>query len=90
MPEELKLRIGAFLLLEEDGHPCLDTGYYPEPSNEPQEPPASGGADAGADQGVDGDGGGAADQAGVAAAAIPGQLLIQRHDILAVHVRKYS
>lgn len=87
IPEELKPRIGTFLLLDEAGQPRLDTSYYAEPSDGPEEPAAPGGADAGAD----------VQEAPVIVAepatkqvslsqALADELAIQRRDILAVHV----
>jgi ParB family chromosome partitioning protein len=87
IPEELKPRIGAVLVLDELGQPRLDTIYYVEPADEPEEP----GTDA---TRVTGD---EAQETVAAAAEPPGksaslsqaladELAMQRRDILAVHV----
>ncbi|MFN3946272.1 MAG: ParB N-terminal domain-containing protein [Allosphingosinicella sp.] len=87
IPDDLKPRIGTFLLLDEGGQPRLDTSYYVEPSDEPEELDESGGPDAGGD--------GQEMPAIVAEPAIrpvplsqalADELAIQRRDILAVHV----
>ena len=87
IPEELKPRIGTFLLVDEAGQPRLDTSYYVGPSDEPEEPNEPGTTDAGADS---------QDGPIVVAAppskevtlsqALADELAIQRRDILAVHV----
>jgi ParB family chromosome partitioning protein len=87
IPEDLKPRIGAVLVLDELGQPRLDTTYYVEPADEPEETgsnvtPRSG------------DGAGQpsvppAEPAGKPASlsqALADELAIQRRDILAVHV----
>ncbi|MFN3727559.1 MAG: ParB N-terminal domain-containing protein [Allosphingosinicella sp.] len=87
IPEELKPRIGTFMLLDETGQPRLDTSYYVEPSHEPEEPTEPTATDAGAD----------AREAPVIVAEPPikqaslsqtlaDELAMQRRDILAVHV----
>jgi len=87
IPEELKPRVGTFLLLDERGQPRLDTSYYVEPSDEPEEPAAPDAIDAGAD----------GQEAPVIVAeppikqaalsqALADELAIQRRDILAVHM----
>jgi len=87
IPDELKPRIGTFMLLDEAGQPRLDTSYYAEPSDEPEEPVETGTTDAGADR----------EEALVIVApppskevtlsqALADELSIQRRDILAVHV----
>jgi ParB family transcriptional regulator, chromosome partitioning protein len=87
IPDDLKPRIGTFLLLDEAGRPRLDTSYYVEPSDQPEEPDEPGTTDAGADP----------QEAPVVVAAPPtkeaplsqalaDELAIQRRDILAVHV----
>lgn len=86
IPDELRPRVGTFMLLDETGQPRLETSYYVEPSDEPQESIASGGSDAGGDR-----------QAPVVlveppvkqvslSQALADELAIQRRDILAVHV----
>lgn len=87
IPDELKPRVGTFMLLDETGQPRLETSYYVEPSDEPEESIASGGSDAGGDR----------QEAPVVVAepttqpvplsqALADELAIQRRDILAVHV----
>ncbi len=87
IPDELKPRVGTFILLDETGHPRLETSYYVEPSDEPEESIASGGSDAARD----------GQEAPVVVAeppvkqvslsqALADELAIQRRDILAVHV----
>ncbi|MFN3944044.1 MAG: ParB/RepB/Spo0J family partition protein [Allosphingosinicella sp.] len=87
IPDELKPRIGTFLLLDAKGEPRLDTAYYVEPSAESEESHDPGATDAGAD----------AEEAPVVVAtppirqpslsqALADELAIQRRDILAVHV----
>lgn len=87
IPDELKPRVGTFMLLDETGQPRLETSYYVEPSDEPEESIASGGSDAGRDR----------QEAPVVLVERPVQqvslsqtladeLAIQRRDILAVHV----
>jgi ParB family chromosome partitioning protein len=87
IPEELKPRIGAVLVLNELGQPRLDTTYYVEPVDEPEEPATDvtpiGGGDARETVG-------AATEPSVKPAslsqALADELAIQRRDILAVHV----
>lgn len=87
IPDELKPRVGTFMLLDETGQPRLETSYYVEPSDEPEESIASGGFDAGGDR----------QDAPVVlveppvkqvslSQALADELAIQRRDILAVHV----
>jgi ParB family chromosome partitioning protein len=87
IPEELKPRVGTFMLLDETGQPRLETSYYVEPSDEPEESIASGGSDAGGDR----------QEAPLVlveppvkqvslSQALADELAIQRRDILAVHV----
>jgi ParB family chromosome partitioning protein len=87
IPDELKPRVGTFMLLDETGQPRLETSYYVEPSDEPDESIASGGPDAGGDR----------QDAPVVlveppvkqvslSQALADDLAIQRRDILAVHV----
>jgi ParB family transcriptional regulator, chromosome partitioning protein len=87
IPDELKPRVGTFMLLDETGQSRLDTTYYVELSDEPEESIASGGSEAGGDR----------QEAPVVAAeppvrpaslsqALADELAIQRRDILAVHV----
>jgi len=87
IPDELKPRVGTFMLLDETGQPRLETSYYVEPSDEPEESIASGGSDSGGDR-----------QEAPAvlvdpsvkqiplSQALADELAIQRRDILAVHV----
>jgi ParB family transcriptional regulator, chromosome partitioning protein len=87
IPEELKPRVGTFLVLDETGQPQLDTSYFVEPSDEPRE---TGTADrpTGTDE--------ApepvvtipepAQRAHGLSQALADELAIQRRDILAVHV----
>ncbi|HEX8669103.1 MAG TPA: chromosome partitioning protein ParB, partial [Allosphingosinicella sp.] len=87
IPDELKPRVGTFMLLDETGQPRLETSYYVEPSDEPEESIESGGSDAG----------GGRQEAPVVlveppvkqvslSQALADELAIQRRDILAVHV----
>jgi ParB family transcriptional regulator, chromosome partitioning protein len=87
MPDELKARIGTFLVLDESGQPRLDTSYFIEPSEEPEETGATG------EPATTGD----AREPSVTAPepapksaglsqALADELAIQRRDILAVHV----
>ena len=87
IPDELKPRVGTFMLLDETGQPRLETSYYVEPSDGPEEPAAPGETDTGTD----------AQEATVIVAeppikqaslsqALADELAIQRRDILAVHV----
>jgi ParB family chromosome partitioning protein len=86
IPDELKPRVGTFMLLDESGQPRLETSYYVEPSDEPEESIASGGSGAG----------GEPQEALVLveppvkqaslSQALADELAIQRRDILAVHV----
>lgn len=87
IPEELKPRIGTFILLDDAGQPRLDVTYYAEPSDESEEAGDSGVTDAGAD----------VQEAPIVVAeppikqvslsqALADELAIQRRDILAVHV----
>jgi ParB family chromosome partitioning protein len=79
IPDELKARVGTFLMLDDQGRPRLDTGLYAE--NPPDDDRDSG----------TGDG---EDQLPAASAGRPtglsrrlvDELAIQRRDILAVHV----
>lgn len=87
IPEELKPRIGTFLVLDQTGQPRLDTTYFIEPRDEPEE--------AGTPEGA----AGTADEPEPAVTspepprksqglsqALADELAIQRRDILAVHV----
>ena len=87
IPEELKPRIGTFLVLDQPGQPRLDTTYFIEPCDEPEE--------AGTPEGA----AGTADEPEPAVTspepprksqglsqALADELAIQRRDILAVHV----
>ena len=87
IPDELKSRVGTFMLLDETGQPRLETSYYVEPSDESEELIASGGSDGGGDR----------QEAPVVVAepslkqvslsqALADELAIQRRDILALHV----
>ncbi len=87
IPDELKPRIGTFMLLDEAGQPRLETSYYAEPSDETEQPAEPGATDAGADS----------QEAPVIVVeppikqaslsqALADELAIQRRDILAVHV----
>ncbi|MGQ0588668.1 MAG: chromosome partitioning protein ParB [Sphingosinicella sp.] len=79
--DELKPRIGAFLMLDEHGRPRLDSGRYAEISSDGEE------ADSGGDDG--GASAGPAEKPGRAAGLsqrLVDELAMQRRDILAVHV----
>jgi len=87
IPEELRPRIGTFLVLDDTGQPRLDTSYFVEPSDEPDETGTADGPAATGD----------ALEPSVAAPesvqkqhalsqALADELAIQRRDILAVHV----
>jgi ParB family chromosome partitioning protein len=87
IPEELKPRIGAFLLLDETGQARLDTSYYAEPCAEPKEATsadvpasASDAAKPSANAPVP------APKPHALSQALADELAIQRRDILAVHV----
>jgi ParB family chromosome partitioning protein len=78
--EELKPRVGAFLMLDEQGRPRLDTGLYAEISAEGEAAP-------------DEEGRGESANPGETPSRTPGlsqrlvdELAMQRRDILAVHV----
>jgi ParB family chromosome partitioning protein len=87
IPDELKPRVGTFMLLDETGQPRLETSYYLEPTDEPEESRERGGT------GTRGDG---QDPPVIVAEpaikqvplsqALADELAIQRRDILAVHV----
>lgn len=89
IPDELKPRLGTFLLLDDDGRPCLDTSYYAEPLPEPETPEALGAdQDMATGSGVLGSTASerhAGKPAGLSQ-AVADELAIQRRDILAVHV----
>ncbi len=87
IPDELKPRVGTFMLLDETGQPHLETSYYVESSDEQEESIESGGSNAGGDR----------QEAPVVlveppvkqvslSQALADELAIQRRDILAVHV----
>jgi ParB family chromosome partitioning protein len=78
--EDLKPRVGAFLILDEQGRPRLDTTYYAETSPDEEVAPA-------------GEGGGISAAPGTKPGRAAGlsqrlvdELAMQRRDILAVHV----
>jgi ParB family chromosome partitioning protein len=86
IPDDVKPRIGTFLILDEAGQPRLETSYFVEPSDEPEEVEAS-------DQQATGDAREPSPEAPEPAAksaslsqALADELAIQRRDILAVHV----
>ncbi len=84
IPDDLRPRIGTFLLLDESGRPRLDTSYYVEPLDEP----ATAQSDA-PDKAASGQARVAADKTARAPAlsqALVDELAMQRRDILAVHV----
>jgi len=80
VPEEMKARCGAFLVLDEQGRPRLDTGLYVETDDD----------DGMVDQDAEpGDGPDAVAKSGRAAGLsqrLVDELAMQRRDILAVHV----
>jgi len=83
IPEDLKSRIGTFLLLGDAGEVRLDSSYYVEASDNPAEPsPSSGAQDGGSDCGCHE----AAGKPRTLSQALADELAIQRRDILAVHV----
>jgi ParB family chromosome partitioning protein len=87
IPEELKPRIGTFLLLDDAGQARLDTSYYVEPTDEPEEADAGGTAVNGVDAPEPaGPGAGSPSKPAGLSQALADELAIQRRDILAVHV----
>jgi ParB family transcriptional regulator, chromosome partitioning protein len=78
--EELKPSVGAFLMLDEQGRPRLDTGLYAEISADAEGAPDEKGVGA-----SDEPGGKPARVAGLSQRLVD-ELSIQRRDILAVHV----
>jgi ParB family chromosome partitioning protein len=86
VPDELKPRIGTFLLLDETGQPRLDTSFFVEPPDESDLVDAPNGA---ADDAEKRDPEVASERAHKPAAlsqALAAELAMQRRDILAVHV----
>ncbi len=87
IPEELKPRIGTFLLLDETGQPRLDTSYFVEPCDEPEVARTPEGA-----LGSAGERETAVtspeppQKAQALSQALADELAIQRRDILSVHV----
>jgi len=78
--DELKPRIGAFLMLDDHGRPRLDTGFYAEISPDDAADPGSESDDVAAEP---------AEKPGRAAGLsqrLVDELAMQRRDILAVHV----
>jgi ParB family chromosome partitioning protein len=87
IPQELKSRIGTFLVLDDNGEPRLDTSYFVEPSDEPEDvgtgdepagiPDARGPVVTAPEPGP---------RAHTLSQALADELAIQRRDILAVHI----
>jgi len=80
IPDGLKPRVGAFLILNEQGRPRLDTSYYTEiePGEEPTSDTDCGGASAGPI--------GKPGRAAGLSQRLVDELAMQRRDILAVHL----
>lgn len=79
--DDLKPRVGAFLMLDEQGRPKLDTGLYAEIAADGETP----GPDAESDDASTESGAKPARAAGLSQRLVD-ELAIQRRDILAVHV----
>jgi ParB family chromosome partitioning protein len=89
IPDELKPRVGTFLLLDEQGRPRLDTSYFAEPLDEPEQADRVGEDAAEASDCAGKSAGGVAQEPRKSAGlsqALADELAIQRRDILAVHV----
>jgi ParB family chromosome partitioning protein len=87
IPDEVKPRIGTFLVLDESGQPRLDTSYFVEPSGGPDQTDGPDGTSERADAGepVAASPEPSSKPAGLSQ-ALADELAIQRRDILAVHV----
>ena len=85
--EELRPRIGTFLVLDETGQPRLETSYFVEPSDEPEEIGTAGGP-AGTGDGLKPSASAPepVQKQHALSQALADELAIQRRDILAVHV----
>lgn len=79
--DELKPRIGAFLMLDEHGRPRLDTGLYAEILADGEGPDSEGDNDDGPAERADRPG-----RAAGLSQRLVDELAMQRRDILAVHV----
>jgi ParB family chromosome partitioning protein len=79
--DELKGRIGAFLMLDEHGRPRLDTGLYAEISSD-----GEAGDSESDDGGVPAEPAGKPDRTAGLSQRLVDELAMQRRDILAVHV----
>ncbi len=87
IPEELRPRIGTFLVLDETGLPRLDSSHFIEPSDEPEETGrADGPAGIGDALEPSVTAPEPAQKAHTLSQALADELAIQRRDILAVHV----
>jgi ParB family chromosome partitioning protein len=86
-PEELKPRVGTFLVLDETGQPRLDTSYFVEPCDDPAEPgtveESVSAGDTREPTVTDPE---PAQKPHALSQALADELAIQRRDILAVHV----
>jgi ParB family chromosome partitioning protein len=78
--DELKPKVGAFLILDEQGRPRLDTSYYAEISPGEETPPASEGGGVSAGPGTK-----PGRPSGLSQRLVD-ELAMQRRDILAVHI----
>jgi ParB family chromosome partitioning protein len=86
IPEELKPRIGTFLLLDEMGQPRLETSYFVEPADAPDENGASNEAYEGDEAREPVITGEPAHKPAALSQALADELAMQRRDILAVHI----
>ncbi len=86
IPEELKPRIGTFLLLDETGQPRLDTSYFVEPSDEPDAVDVAEEAAKGADAREPVVTVEPSNKPAALSQALADELAMQRRDILGVHV----
>lgn len=84
IPDDLKPRLGTFLLLDDEGRPRLDSTYYAEPEPASEEPEPTEDAETGAVISVVSTD--APEKAASLSQTLVDELAIQRRDILAVHV----
>jgi ParB family chromosome partitioning protein len=85
IPDDLKPRLGTFLLLDDEGRPRLDSTYYAEPAREELKPGEEGQSGAVIAVAPNVTAEEASKPAGLSQALVD-ELAIQRRDILAVHV----
>jgi ParB family chromosome partitioning protein len=87
IPDELRPRIGTFLVLDETGQPRLDTSYFVEPRDDPDELGTGAEPAGGANEGEPGiTEEEPAQKSHTLSQALADELAMQRRDILAVHV----